>query len=64
LSKEDFEELFTGLLGIHSSNLFVTAPAEKKIRKQIKELKKYRKLGIHTILEAQEYEEEGKKRVQ
>jgi len=32
------------------------------MRKRIKELKKYRKLGIHTLSEAQEYEEEERRR--
>jgi len=46
MSKEEHDGFITGLL------------AEKQLRRRIEELKKYRKFGIHTLSEAQEFDEE------
>jgi len=50
ISKHEFEEFLNGLL------------EERRLRKRIKELKKYRKLGVHTVVEAEEYENDRKRR--
>ncbi len=52
MTKEEHEEFINGLL------------AERQLRKRIEDLKKYRKIGVHTLSEVQEYEEERKRRVQ
>jgi len=50
MTKEEHEEFINGLL------------AERQLRKKIEDLKKYRKIGVHTLSEVQEYEEEKKRR--
>lgn len=51
LTKEEHEILLKNLV------------AERKLRKRIEQLQHYRRLGIHTMKEAEEYESEKKKRV-
>jgi transcriptional adapter 2-alpha len=50
MNKEEHNQLTNAIL------------VEKQIRKRIEELKKYRRLGLHTLQEASDYEEEKKKK--
>lgn len=50
MNKEEHNQLTNAML------------VEKQIRKRIEELKKYRRMGLHTIQESLDYEEEKKKK--